>query len=330
MPDPKAYLTALAAAALFSAGFVLAVRLLLRKSDCPSSSVIFLAAVGVGSVMGFNLLQFSSTWPPANALNRFLTIVLPATVIVELLAGVVGVFGSAPQKTGHRQNAWLPRPLVLVLRLALCASVGPILLYGSVYLSGVSSENPEAWTLRQSISMHCGGMLALIATWSALSCLSQRSAPGSITLSLALAILCAGITTMMAGYIKGGAAAIPLAAALIGTTLATPLPGRGIPLSGNNALQGPLGIGVIALFSLLCIGRFFGQLTSLSAIIIFLSPLLCWISEIPRLRQTALWKATTIRLIAVTIPLASVLFVAKQDFDHKMGPLLTAGSHELP
>ena len=96
-----------------------------------------------------------------------------------------------------------------------------------MYLGDVGSGNADAWTLAQTIAILGGGFAGLITVWSLLCRLSERSAAGSITLSLAMAILCTGLATMMAGYIKGGAAAIPLAAALVGITLASPLLAKG-------------------------------------------------------------------------------------------------------
>jgi hypothetical protein len=133
----------------------------------------------------------------------------------------------------------------------------------------------------------------------------------------------------MAGYIKGGAAAIPLSAALAGTTLASPLLAKGFGGSDRRYLQGMIGIGVIGLFSLLCIGHYFGQLTGVRAIVLFLTPMLCWISELPGLRSRPGWQKSGVRCVAVTIVLSAVLSFAKQDFDRKMAPLLVHTSSVL-
>jgi hypothetical protein len=74
----------------------------------------------------------------------------------------------------------------------------------------------------------------------------------------------------------------------------------------------------------LCIGHYFGQLTGPRAIVLLLTPLLCWVSELPGLRSRPAWQKSSVRLFAVTIALAALLFLAKQDFDRKMAPLLTS------
>jgi hypothetical protein len=333
MPDPTAYLKAFIAAAGASAVIVLAFRLIMRKSFGSMAAAVSMLSVGGGLVAGYRVLEFAWSWPPTNALNRFLLIVLPATTILELLAATADFGAKAsgkmrcgdgpmPEPGSASRPGLLSRILVNSLRMILFALVGPILLHGSVYLRDVGRDNPEAWAPSMIVVMLCASIAVLAASVTSLKRLSRRPAAGSIPISLAMAILSAGITTMLAGYIKGGAAAIPLAAALIGATLAFPLLLSFPGFSRVETLHGAITIGVVGLFSLLCIGRFFGQVTSLSAIVIFLSPLLCWTSEIPRVRLTSGWQVASLRLIAVSIPLSFILIVAKTDFDQKMAPLL--------
>ena len=333
MPDPISYLKASIAAVVASAMIVLVFRLIMRKSVHSVAAVSYVLAVGVGIVTGCRVLQFSWTWPPANALNRFLLIVLPATVILELLAAILGggeavnvrILGySAPKRSGSL--------CALGFRLALYASVGRILLHDSVYLGDVSrggdlgGVHPDAWNFAETVAVFGGSFAGLIAIWGLLCRLSERAAAGSITLSLAMVIQGTGLATMMAGYIKGGSAAIPLAAALVGATFASQLLAKVVDGFDKKYLRGTIGIGVIGLCSLLCIGHYFGQLTGLRAIVLFLTPLLCWISELPGLRARPAWQKSAARMIAVTIVLSAVLFVAKQDFDREMAPLLRSVS----
>ena len=337
MPDPILYSKASIAAFVASAMIVLAFRLVVRRPVHSVAAVTCVLAVSVGLVTGYGALQFSWAWPPSSSLDRFLTIVLPATLILELLTGVSG---------GGETVAWLlsgrkfilpkarhvlsagrfSRVLCIVLRFVLYASAGRILLHGSVYLDGVSSGNTDAWTFAQRAVIFGGSFCGLISVWSLLWRLAENSASASIALSLAMAVLSTGLATMMAGYIRGGAASLPLAAAIAGTSLAAPLLLRGCCGPDKRYLQETIGIGVIGLFSLLSIGHYFGQLTGLRAIVLFLTPLLCWISELPGLRSKSPWQRSAIQLMAVAISLASVLYFAKQNFDQKMGSLLAAST----
>jgi hypothetical protein len=127
---------------------------------------------------------------------------------------------------------------------------------------------------------------------------------------------------MMAGYIKGGAAAFPLAAVLAATTVGSWLVTRRADAPANFVAPAILGIGVVGLFGLLFIGRFFGRLSTGCALAMLFAPLLCWATEIPLLRHRKPWLVGTLRMALVAIPLVAVLIVAKHDFDRDMAPLL--------
>jgi len=192
MPEPLLYLKAMGAAAVVSALFVLAAAAVRRTASTARLNVARLnaacvLAIGFGLALGYCVLDWRFAWPPRSGLDRFLTIVVPAALSIELLAG----FNRVP-----RWLAWL-------LRMSLAAAVPRILLHGSVYLSG-SGDNWNLWQAGAALAA-CGGLLASL--WILLSWLSRRSPGISIPLALCPAILCAGLTVMMAGYIKGGAAA---------------------------------------------------------------------------------------------------------------------------
>ncbi|MBC8355246.1 MAG: hypothetical protein H8E66_24995 [Planctomycetes bacterium] len=302
MPEPLLYLKATAAAAIVSATFVLAMAGVRRSAIATWLNSTCVLAIGVGLAAGYSVLSLHLAWPPRNGLDRLLTIVVPLALIIELISGVERV----------------PRWVAWFLRISLTATIPRILLHGSVYLS--RSDND--WTLWQaSLAMAlCGALLA--GAWSLLSCLSERSPGVSIPLALCLSIQCAGLTVMLAGYIKGGAAAIPLAAALVATSIGAKLVSKRTSPQTNIGWPAILGIGVVGLFGLLFIGRFFGRLSTERAIVMLLAPLLCWVTETSLLRDRKPWLVGSIRLVFVAIPLMMVLAVAKHDFDRDMGPLL--------
>jgi len=307
MPEPQLYLQAMGAAAFASAMFVLAVAWVRRPIDATWLNSASVLGIGLGVAVGYYVLSFRLPLPPMNGLDRFLTIVLPAVLTIELISGF------------HR----VPRRVAWSLRLILSAVMPRILLHDSVYLSGFDSN----WTLWQAVIAIavCGALLA--GLWGLLSCLSKRCPGVSIPLALCLTIQCVGLTVMMAGYIKGGAAAFPLAATLLGTVIGAKLVEKllGVPVdSGAPAI---LGIGVVGLFSLLVIGWFFGRLTTDSALAMLLAPLLCWVTETPLLKHRKPWLVGSIRLALVTIPLVVVLALVKCDFDRDMAPLLTSRLH---
>jgi hypothetical protein len=304
MPEPLLYLKAMGAAAIVSAIFVLTMLPVRRTASTTWLNSVCILAIGLGLVVGYYVLSLQLAWPPASGLDRFLTIVVPAALGIELLAGF--------QRT--------PRPVAWLLRMSLAATIPRILLHGSVYLSGT-----DEWTLWQAGAALavCGVLLA--GLWSLLSWLSQRSPGVSIPCALCLTTQCAGVTIMMAGYIKGGAAALPLVAALLATTIGVRLITKPTAAAGSDigsVFATIVGIGVVGLFGLLFIGRFFGRISTGCALTMLLAPLLCWATEMPLLRHRKPWLVGSLRLALVTIPLVAVLALAKRDFDREMSPLL--------
>jgi hypothetical protein len=249
-----------------------------------------------GVALGLFALQLSVAWPPANALDRFVTIVLPAAFVVEIVA--------ASGQVSFR--AWQA-----LLRLALIGNSGWILLFGSVYLRW-DQNGGQNW---QWIVLILVTAALLIIVWLLMTRLMDRARDGSIPISIAMTACFAGLLVMMAGYLKGGAAAFPLASALVGVAAAS----YRLQLV---ELTGTIFIGIVGLFGILFIGRFFGGLTNWTAVVVLLAPLSGWFCEIPILRQPDGWKRFMLRLIVVAIPLAIVFVCAWIEFKREMGPLL--------
>jgi hypothetical protein len=295
MPDPVRYLQAMGAAAGASVFVVLALGWSRPSAGASRFNVAGVLAVALGLLAGYGTLRLRLSWPPANALDRLLTIVLPAVIGIELLAGLER----------------LPRWGVWLLRIGLALAVGRILWHGSVYLSGQGAvwQAPAALVL-------CGALLGI--AWFLLLRLDRRSPGVSLPLALALAAQCGGIVIMLAGYVSGGAAALPLVAALAATALAS------IFVRKRSDASGTIGIGLVGLFGLLFIGRFFGGLSTGQALAVFLAPLLCWGTELPFLRTRRAWIVGCLRLGLVALPLLAVLIAAKRDFDRDTRPLLGA------
>ena len=302
MPDPLLSLKAMGAAAIVSAMIVLAMVRARRHASMTWLNLSCVVAIGLGLVVGYGVLSLRLAWPPVNGLDRFLTITVPLALGIELIAG----FQNVP-----RWVAWL-------LRMSLAATIPRILLHGSVYLSG-SADGWTRWQTGAALVV-CGALLA--GVWSLLSWLSRRSPGISIPMAICLPILCAGLTVMMAGYIKGGVAAFPLVATLVATTIGARLMTKRSIALANFSAPAIVGVGVVGLFGLLFLGRFFGRLSTGYALAMLLAPLLCWVTEIPRLRHRQPWLLGSLRLVLVAIPLLVVLAAAKRNFDRDMAPLL--------
>jgi len=255
-----------------------------------------IGAVGAGLASGYLLLGFGWVWPPAKALDRLLELILPAALVIEFAAGMPRI---------SPQLAW-------GLRIGLAAATSPVLLYGSVYLR---QELPEWNTLATPTTLlACGVLLALY--WLLLVWLAQRRSGVSIAIAISMATQCAGATIMLAGYIKGGMAAGPLAVTIATTAIVANL------TRNRAATQSILGVGILGLFGLLFIGRFYGGLRTPAALLTFLTPLLCWVTEIRAVRDWKDWQLSALRLTLITLALALLLALAKRDFDRDFAPLL--------
>jgi hypothetical protein len=292
LPDPFLYLLAV----VTSAGLSALVAFGLARGRV-SPGVVNSLATAAGIAIGTYLLKLPVNWPPSTGLGRLFAILLPAAVAIEILSALPAVQG------------WLR----WIGRLMLAMAAARILLHGSVYLSA----DHAPWPTWQAIFLLGGSGCALAAVWALLLRLGQRSESVSIPLALAEAIVGGGLTIMLKGYVGGGEASLPIVGAIVGCSVAA-----GLRSSQAHVYEGVIGIGVVALFGLLFVGRFFGNVSSASALALFLAPLLCWTTELPSLRGQPRWRVACIRLAIVAIPLIAVLLFAKRDFDHDTLPLL--------
>jgi hypothetical protein len=319
MPDPVQYMVALLAAFAVSFLAVAGARRLSRWRACRTANVIEVIAVVAGLIAGYRVLQFEWVWPPANAINRFLTVILPASVIVELISGLAPV--PAYSEARRLKEAGLLSILAIGLRAGLFASIGRVLLHNSVYLE-VFSGIDATWSGWQLFVLLTVSAVLLMVMWLLLSRLEKRDGSGSVTASLALSIMTAGLAIMLSGYIKGGVAGFPIAASLMGVAMTNSIVRPEVFVANRQLLPSSIGLGIAALFSLVWVGSFFGQLPAVDAITIFLAPSLCWVSELTLFRRMTSRRKVVLRLIAVAIPLTVQLLIAKRAFDQKLAPLV--------
>ncbi|MCY2962531.1 MAG: hypothetical protein NT069_02580 [Planctomycetota bacterium] len=313
MPDPLRYLQAMGVAAIVSASIALMMAALRRPlSDAWRNSVSVLA-IGIGLTLGCHWLAFRWQWPPANGLNRLLMLVLPAIGTLELVAGC---------------SAKFPR-FARLAPFCLAIAIPRILLDGSVYLTPAGLPVPE----QPLAVIYLASGFPLAGSWWLLTRLSQRASGVAISLtiplSLALATLCAGLSVMLAGYLKGGAAAFPVGGTLLGAVVAAWL--LALRFDNQTAViptvvvpPAVISAGLVGLFGLLFVGCAFGRLPPGRAAVILLAPLACWATEWRLIRDRNPWIVALLRLILVSIPLLVALILAKREFDRTMAPLLGA------
>jgi hypothetical protein len=143
--------------------------------------------------------------------------------------------------------------------------------------------------------------VALVAEWILLAMLARRAPGRSLPAALALTCAGAGVTVMLSGYLTGGQLALPLAASLAGCTVAS-------FLYHPPHSDGWLGLGIIGLFGVLVVGRFFSNLGTAHALVIFFAPLLGWLPELPYLcrMKPAVRGLGRVTLIAFPVTVAAL------------------------
>lgn len=283
MPDPiRMGLAFLAAAALSAVVTLVFGRSTRREVAATGAALAVLAAAFAGLwVLGVPL-----HFPPHEDLDRFVFFVLPAAAIAEAIAATAGRFG------------WMARG-------AVAALAAPVLLYGSVYVTDLSGPDSRLWPPVQTWLVFAALAVVLLAEWAALELLSSRAGGRTTLLCVAGTLLGAGLVIMLSGYASGGQLGVPLAAGVAGAALGS------LAWKAEPAGTGPLGVGVVALFGLLAIGRLFAGLTDLNAALLFAAPLLAWLpqrlSARPRLRLA-------LRLLLAALPVFLALVLAQQKF----------------
>ncbi|GAA5508693.1 hypothetical protein [Novipirellula caenicola] len=301
MPEPLLYAKTFVIAMVASALFVLAITKL-RVVSAFRLNLVCIIAIAIGVGIGFIAMRLQWQWPAASALDRFLTLVLPAVLVIESI-------------TNHQR---VPDRIKWGVRFCFALAAARILIHQSVYLT--DPDDGKRWQF-DCILLLCAGMVT--AVWWSLGRLSRRSQDTvSISLALCMSIQSAGVSVMLAGYIKGGAVAIPLTAAILGTALTA---GYAIRRSQDKLPLYPdatIGISVVSLFSVLFIGHFFGRLSAADAMTLMIAPTLCWISEVPVFRNGSKWGVVIVRLVFVATPLMVVLLASKREFDRNYAPLV--------
>lgn len=248
-------------------------------------------AVGAGVLAASGATDQWPHWPALEDRGRFLTLLVPLTLVLETLAATMR----------SRGMAW-------IVRLGLAAIVAPILLHNSVYLADPRGDHSAQWSLFE-MTIVLAGLAALLAlVWAMLSLLQSRTSTPAVHWVLVLDALATALTVMLSGYYRGGLLGLGLTGALVGATLASYI------AQPQSSTSGSVGMSVIGIFAVALMGRFFGTLPTSFAACLVLAPLLAWTVELPWLRKvTPGWRCAA-RLTCVAIPLLVVVTVAQRKF----------------
>jgi hypothetical protein len=283
MPDPVLLGKAFAAAAAVA---MLVVLLANRSGRAGVASAGATAAVVAAAFVGLWVLGLLPHWPPHDAIDRLLVVVLPAAAGTEILAVL------------SPRAAWLGR-------CAVALGATPVLLLGSTYVTDLSGPGSRAWSQSETWTVFVALAIVLLAVWAALNRLAVRTGGRGTLLCVGGAALGSAAVVMMSGYATGGQFGVPLAAALLGIAFGS-LVRRAAP--GNDAA---VGVGVVALFGLLLVARLFAELTTFDAILLFAAPLLTWLPELLPARRGV---RPLLRLVLAAVPVVVAVILAHEKF----------------
>jgi hypothetical protein len=288
---PDVFLIGKAFATSLALGLVVA--LLVGKSSRAAIASAGAALAAVSAVFaGLWVLGLLPNFPPREALDRLLLIVLPAAVVAEVVAAQSGRAG------------WVARCVVAALAV-------PVLLDGSVYVTDLSGPGSREWPPAKTWLVFAALAAVLMSVWMVTNRLAARTGGRTALWCVAGSALGAGLVIMLSGYATGGQLGVPLAAGLGGVALGS------LIRREKPAIEGALGVGVVGLFALLVVGRLFAGLTDLNAALLFAAPLLGWLPELlpwrPRIR-------VPLRLALAAVPVVVALVLAQQKFATDSAP----------
>ena len=272
-----------------------------RTHDSNAESLQALGSIAAGIAAGCHVLQFPWTWPPANAIERFLELLVPGTLIIHLVSALT----SHPEGKGRllRQLPSLACPLLI--------------LYGSIYLRApvsIAGRSLPSAIAAPLITIACTAVL--LAAVHVTQSLTRQTSPFVTGLLITLTLPAAGIAIMLAGYIKGGSAAFPLAGSLLAAVV-------GLHFIPHNPRRHTLGeIAMLVLFGLLMIGHFYGRISLLQAAGLLGSPLLAAGDLLPRKIRSLRTDTLRFRLLLLALLLSVQLSIAAWEFFVRMKPLL--------
>jgi hypothetical protein len=252
--------------------------------------------LGAGLGTGYGALGEWPRWPPLEDRDRLLFVLLPLTLAAEFAAALFS-------------NSWVR----WILRLIVAAVAAPILLYNSVYLADLSGPKSAEWSREEAVLILSALAGLLAGVWALLARLEASTSPRAMSPVMILVMLAAAVTVMLSGYLRGGMLALPLAGALTGTAVAS----YAVPSSPD--VRPGLGLGIVGLFAVLILGRFFGSLPTGLGLGLFVSPLLAWIVEIPFLRKFPPSAREAIRIAMVVLALAFLVTLARLRFQAALG-----------
>ncbi|HEY2840604.1 MAG TPA: hypothetical protein VGJ26_15720, partial [Pirellulales bacterium] len=159
-------------------------------------------AVGAGVLAASGATDQWPHWPALEDRARFLTLLLPLTLLVETVA-----------------PAMSSRGVACTFRIALVIIAAPILLHNSVYLADLNGHGSAEWSRTEVASILVALAALLAVVWAGLSGLQSRTSTREVSWLLLLDAMATAVTVMLSGYYRAGLLGLGLAGALAGAAI---------------------------------------------------------------------------------------------------------------
>lgn len=298
MPDPV-----MMGKAVMLAGLVALVLMLVGGSPWAAPrprgmAISWTVGVGAAFYVGCWMLGLRPEWPAREDQDRFLILLMPSVLAVEVVAGM-GAF---------------PTRLVWLLRVFVAVGAAGVLLHNSGYVADLSGPGSRQWSTGTAVAILGGLGLAFAGAWVGLTLLATHVPSRALPVALALANGGAALTVMLSGYATGGQPGLALAAGLAGATL-----GSCFIASGERS-ESVVGVGLAGLFAVLVSGHFFGELRAPHGVVLFVAPLLTGIALLPGVRAWRPAPRFALQVALVAVPVVFVVYQAMQAFQKDYAP----------
>lgn len=233
--------------------------------------------LGLGVLAGYAGVSWPS-WPPSDVTDR-----IPFLIMAGILASVLEAIQPAKPWI-----SWGNR--ILLSAITLAAILGPAFA--------------ETW---KTPAILLGGVLigtGMVLEWANLDALAARLSGSAFFLPLLVIATGASVVLVLSGVVVQGRLAGVLTAALAGCWVVS----WWVP--SIRLERGGTPIVVVALASLLLVGRFYAEAPTGSVVLLAVAPATLWLVQLGPLRRWAPWLRTLVATAAVLVPVAVAIGLA--------------------
>ncbi|HVW01086.1 MAG TPA: hypothetical protein VHB77_12125 [Planctomycetaceae bacterium] len=244
----------------------------------------------ISIAVGLMVLGVRCHWPPSEDQDRLLLILVPLALLADVVAG-----------------ATLLRWPGLLLRALVCAACGPVMLWGSIHVSDAAGPGSRLLSVPTILLLGAVATALVASAWRLMLHAQEPLPRPAIGLALAMTLGAASAATLLSGYASAALTGMILTTAIAGTAV-------GAALIPGDDVRPPLGLPLAALAGVLLQGRFFGELNSLYAISLWITPLLATAIVLIAARGRRPWGKCAVLWLLVAAACATVVLLTYREF----------------